>query len=378
MALGLYWDEVPRMFGNPEQTLVFDRGYLTQLIKQNNGKYPCFITHNSFRVSKFGFPSEIHLSKIFLDMDSERKPENSLLDARRLCRFANELKHPIAFAYSAGKGFHSYPLFEPEYYNVGSSLKDAIRAVQLFFIGLGQEDKDNQEYEMKLRTADPKILGDERRLCRVWMTKYVSGRKKENGEFKKLPNYCCPLTSDMILNWSMKQIREYSLNPGKVKYDWSEFKPITLREFIKKYNIKKPSSYILKPESGNDGKITEFKGVAGDFILRLFPDRPCIAEAICQENPSHEARFAAVTYLRERLEMSQEQIFNLFQSRNWIDSEHTGVCRYQIDQIYRRGYKLMNCPKLRMKGLCIGFDKCEDIKSKMIPGYIKSNVTEWK
>jgi len=383
MALGLYWDEVPRCFGNPEQTMIYDKKVLNHLVNKNNGIRPCFITHNSFRLSDFGFPSEVKVSKIFAgDLDNERKPENALLDCRKLCRFGIEMNIPLSFSFSAGKGFHCYCLVEPKYYEVGFNLKQAIRAVQLFFRGLGEEDESNQEYKNSLRTHDPKILGDERRLCRVWMSKYVSGQKKKKlGDFLRLPYKCCPLTNDMVLNWSFKKIQEYSLDPDHIKFDWSDFKSLNLAEFIKKFNIRKPTSYMGKPYSASDGSIVEYKGVADDFILRLFPDRPCIAEGICSENPDHLIRFAATSYLKNKLNMNEKQIFNLFWSRNWIDRDNIDKCKYQIHQIFManggRGYRTPNCEWLRMNNFCIGFDKCEEIRSDLIPDYKKFNIEEW-
>ena len=376
MTLGFYWDEVPRAFGNPEQTMVFDKKYLAKLIRDNDGVRPCFISHNSFKLSVYGFPSEVRVSKIFSDLDSERKPENAHLDARRLCRFARELNLPMAFAYSAGKGFHPYLLLEPQNYPVNQKLKDAIRAVQLFLRGLGYEDSDNQEYKMNLRTYDPRILGDERRLCRVWMSKYVSGKKK-HGEYLKLDTHCCPLTEDMLLNWNIGKIKEYSKNPEPVKFDFKGKVTLTLKEFIKKFEIKKPTSYLLKPETAVDGRIVEFKGIADDYLLNLFPDRPCIAEAICQENPPHEARFSAVTYMVNRLEMNREQIFQLFKSRNWVDNDNIDRCKYQIKQICEKKYYVPSCEKLRMNNLCLGTEKCQEIRSKIQANIKNYNPEEW-
>lgn len=357
--------------------MVFDTDYLHQLIKQYNGKLPCFITHNSFRLNEFGFPKDIKVSKIFIDLDNKAKPENALLDARKVARFAIEQNHPVAFAFSAGKGFHIYPLMEPEYYQVGAGLKEAIRAAQMYFVGLGQWNTKYEEYTPALRTYDDKVIGDERRLCRVWMTKYVSGHQV-NGEYLKLPYHCCPLTSEMILNMTFEEIQEYAKAPQPVNFDWAGYEPLTLRQFIKKFDIKKPASYHNKPEGGQDGAIAAFTGAADEFVMSLFPDRPCIAEGICQENPVHEARFAACAYLRHRLGMSKAQIYSLFASRRWLDIKQGGKTKYQINQIFRIGYNTPTCNWLRQYNLCLGIEKCEELKSKLMPDYKKYDSEEWE
>lgn len=376
MSLGFYWDEVPRCFGNPEQVMVFDKDYLHYLIKQNNGIRPCFITHNSFKLSKFGFPEEIKVSKIFAgDLDNKSKPENALLDARKMCRFAIDKNLPVAFSFSAGKGYHAYLLVEPEHYKINPNLKDAIRAVQCYMRGLGDWDSKNQEYINKLRTHDQRIIGDERRLCRVWMTKYVSG-KKFKGEFIKNSNYCCPLTNEMILNCSHDEIVEYSKHPKQIKYDWSGYECLTLKDIISKYDIKKPISYMNKPENSNDGRILEFTGAADEFIMNLFPNFPCIAEAICKENPPHESRFASVCYLHMTLKWSETEILNLFRSRKWIDFKDSST-KYYIHHAITKNYNSPSCEWLRKNGMCLGISKCDDLKHKINPNYKKYNKEEW-
>jgi len=354
--LGLYWSETPRCFGNPLQIMVYDKRYLNKLIAKNDGQAPCFISHNSFpELTQFEYPKTVRVSKIFKDFDHKSKPENAQLDARNLLRFCEEINHPIAVSFSANKGFHGFPLFKPENYPVNSKLKEMLRAVQLFFRGLGEEDPKNQEYKCKLRTDDIQVMGDERRLCRVWGTQYV------NDKGLTLDTHCCSLEPDMVLDWDINKIKEYSLNPEPIKFDWKGKNCLTLKEFIKKYKIKR-TDYINKPEGGEDGTIAEYKGVAEEFIQRLFIKFPCLAEGISQESPKHPARFGAVAWLKH-IGMKQDEVISLFRSRNWIDS--SGMTVYQVKHIFSRDYPYPGCRWLRMKGVCIGREKCNEIKKRL-------------
>ena len=57
--------------------------------------------------------------------------------------------------------------------------------------------------------------------------------------------------------------------------------------------------------------------------------------------------------------MSPEQVFDLFQSRNWVDKHNTSTCEYQIKHIYKKGYKRPKnrtklCEWLRKNNICVG------------------------
>jgi len=352
------WGDTPRAFGNPGQFLVYDIDYLRQLIDENNGNCPIYISHNSFpKIDRFGSPETVMVSKVLKDLDNEKKPENALLDLRLLVRFAQKHNIPHCGSFSGSKGFHFFHLLEPEEYPADRNLEEAVRAVQLWWRGLGKWD--GKKYDNLLRTDDDQVVGDWRRLIRVWGSKYSKYNPKTRTSTPK-DTHCIPLTDDMILNMSMPDIIEFSKTPTPVQLDYSG-DAYTLQEFIKAFDIKKPEYDTPMYNIGN-GKIVDFTDREDKIMRKMFPD-DCLYNQIMSDNPTHMGRFALVVYCKETLAMSEGQVFNLFQSRKWVDNHNKNVCEYQINQIYRKNYgrpknRLKFCMWMRRRSLCVG-NKCD-------------------
>jgi hypothetical protein len=361
MTIGLYWNEVPRAFGNPLQEMVYDSAFLKFMIDDNNGKNPVYISHNSFpQVDRFGSPITVRVSKIFKDLDNEKKPENSLLDARLLARKAIDEDIPFAVAFSGSKGFHFYHLLSPEEYPANSDLENAIRAVQLWWRGLGEWDDKKRVYKKHIRNDDERVIGDWRRLCKVWGSQYAKYDQNARKVIMK-KTHCIPLTHEMLFDWTFPEIVNFSKNyTKKYKIDFVGTKEQTLKEFMDEYDIKHPKYDIANVKYST--KTIDFTNIHNEAMKKMFVD-PCLYNQMLSDNPTHNARFAIVVYLKDVLKMSQGQVFDLFQSRNWVDKHNTDVCNYQINQIFGRDYHRPKrrekiCEWLSRKGLCIG-DSCE-------------------
>lgn len=357
------WGAMPRAFGNPGQFMVYDKDYLQQLINEHNGTSPIYISHNSFpKIDRFGTPETVLVSKVLKDLDNETKPENALLDLRTLVRFARRENIPHCGAFSGSKGFHFYHLLEPEEYDANRDLEEAIRAVQLWWRGVGKWD--GERYEKILRNDDEAVIGDWRRLIRVWGSQYAKFDPKTRTSTPK-ETHCIPLSDEMILKWTMPEIIEFSKNPKKVDLDYSGDE-YTLKEFIKKFDVKRPKHDTPNYNIEYEGKIVDFTDKHDMLMRKLFKD-DCLYNQIMTDNPTHIARFAIAVYCKEALRMGKQQIFNLFQSRRWIDGHNTDVCRYQINQIFKKGYtrphkRLKFCMWMRRKNLCVG-DRCKHFKN---------------
>jgi len=345
-----FWNETPRAVGSPFQKIVWSKDELDKFINDSNGQTICFTSHNSYpKVERaFGTPLTTNVSKIFIDLDDEKKPENALLDCRYLVKWAQKEGLPFASAFSGGKGFHFYILLEPQIYNINTGLGEYFRNIQQWVTT-----------KLKLRTADKRIFGDSKRLCRMWYTQYAKTEKKTRkiimGDTK-----CVPLTPGQILHWSINDIIEYSIEPEKIQEEfqpaYSEKTELKLHEFAKTFDIKietvSQRQYVREEEQ------SKYVKPSNDYIKNLFP-RKCMHNELLKDNPNHDARFAAVVHLKS-LGFTPGKIYKLFLSLNWIDIGNTETMRYQVNHIYNRvpEYKLPTCYWIKKKGFCVG-KECE-------------------
>ena len=332
--------------------MIYGRKLLIQLIKENNGTLPVFVSHNRFpEVDRYDNPIAVEMSRIFKDLDNERKPENALLDLRKLARFAEELDIPYEASYSGSKGFHFFHMLKPWTYKVSPKLESAIRSVQLWWCALGEYE--DGAYVKKLRCDDEHIYGDWRRLVRMPGSVYAKWIP-EKEEAKLNGRHCISMTREMIFDWNMDEIIERSKNPYFLKP--KKYESLTLKQFIKEYDIKE-SLYLAKSTGTNLTFAEKSKGY--DKVLqKQFPE-PCLYNALISDNPPHIARFAITVYCKDVLKFTEDQVFELMQSRRWADNHNKKTCREQINHIYRRDYRRAKeqkkrCQWFKDNGMCVG------------------------
>lgn len=347
------WLTTPRSFGNPKQTMTYHETYLIQLIKENNGTNPVFVSHNRFpEVDRFDNPISVEISRIFKDLDNERKPENALLDLRLLVRHAEENNIPYEASYSGSKGFHFFHITKPTTHKISPTLESAIRSVQLWWCALGEYNDGS--YVTKLRCDDEHIYGDWRRLVRLPGSIYAKWIPEEQVA-KTNGRHCISMTREMIFDWNMDEIIEKSKMPFFIQP--KEYpNALTLKEFIKKFDVKE-SVYFAKNGGTNLTFAEKTKGY--DKVLqKQFPEA-CLYNALISDNPVHKARFAITVYCKDVLGFTEDQVFELMQSRKWVDNHNKKTCMDQINHIYRRNYhraKEQNkrCEWFKNNGMCIG------------------------
>ena len=342
----LFWREFPRAFGTPFQRMVFTDEQFSQYLKVFNGSDICFISHNSYPdLDHNNNPLTVNVSKVFIDIDCKEKPENALLDARNLTRWAIKNDLPFAVVFSGSKGFHFYLIVKPEKYKENASLSNALYAMQKYVCTQGNT-----------RHHDEKVWGNSKNLCRVWYTKYV-GQNKDGPIYKD--TFCCPLSPEMVLSMGITEIFEYAKNPKLIQFPESFGGTyLKLHELLKHFDIS-----VAKYASDNDrgyvqeDETKEYIKPDDKLVLELFP-RPCIHSQLVQDNPDHFVRFVATVRLKE-LGFDQYGIFDFFKSLNWIDSHNIGTMRYQIRQISNRNppYKHPSCGRIKRENLCVG-EKC--------------------
>jgi hypothetical protein len=337
--------EVPRTFGNPSQQLVKSERVLIKLIDANKGKAPCFISHNSFStliVNKNGFeePYQINVNKLFLDFDSDRKPENAQLDAIKVVEFCEKENIPVLSVFSGSKGFHCYIAFKPENYIFGQYLKDATKAIHIWLMKT-----------LGLRTIDLKCA-EPRRLCRVFYTPHVKLDKKTGAPIAN-GMYCCPLRPDWLKEWHMDEIMRYAVKPKRLQYQ-PRGDLLTLSEFIARFkiDIDEMLRTPLSEGSSTQNMIVDYIPCKDAYIKDLLP-LPCVhSQMMGNINPPHFARFAAAAWFAS-IGLSREWSLKFFQERNYVDHSDV-ICITQINNIYERGYKFPSCTKLFENNLCVG------------------------
>ena len=345
MAKMFNFFEVPRAFGNPMQTIVKTENELYTLIHSNRGSKPVFISHNAFpsmikNNKGVEEPNQINVTKIFLDFDSDRKPENAQLDAIKVMDFCERENIPFIVVFSGSKGFHIYIALKPTIYNYGDFLKNATKAVHIWL-----------KKELGLRTIDLKCA-EPRRLCRVFYTPHVKEDKKSR-EVIKNGMYCCPLFPEWVREWKIDAIMRYAVCPTKIDY-----KPkgncISLDEFLTKFDINVAD--MLKAEFNDEGSsqntIIAYTPVDNEYIEQILP-HPCVHSQIGNNpNPCHFARFAAAAWFAN-IGRDRAWVLNFFRDRNYVDHKDD-TCITQINNIYDHAYKFPSCGKLYENSLCVG------------------------
>jgi len=319
---------MPRYVGNPKQELVHSVRELLDFVHRNNGLNSCFTSVYALNPEL----THVLVDKIFLDLDNEKKPENAQFDAQSLSSYTFEqFEIPSYVNFSGSKGYHAYTPFGAEWYTIEEAAR-LIRAVQTEFVNAA-----------RLRTADPKIIGDSRRITRIPYTKHCSRLGIVSGR------YCCPLSHEMLYNWNHADIQQYSYAPQKVGWYYVEGLP-TIDQFIEMFDVPMKQELI----ETYAGKEVQYRNFDNRFVVELFPDM-CIHNDLLSRNPRTITRFYAVVYCKRVLGWSIGSIINFFSQLNMIDYDAYKTT-YHVDYIYRRkAYNnLPNCHSRRREGICVG------------------------
>jgi len=252
------------------------------------------------------------INKIFLDFDGAQ----SLKESQTVYQHLLSYNIPVIPVASGKKGIHLYILFKDR---EGRDNKEVLlkATYSILIKALGKETK----------SADPHVLGDIRRLCRVPNTL----RPPEN------MSYCTFLPPgkgflemrESDLWWYIKGVHSYhyDLPPPP------SFEELIIPEVEKiNFNYKIPERKA-KPVGGNE------------FLKRLI--RPCLYRHLTMPEPSHHVRVAATVDLLS-LDFTPEEIAEMYRKLNWVDWDEEETL-YQIRHCLH--LKPYSCSTLRRLGI---------------------------
>jgi hypothetical protein len=227
---------------------------------------------------------------------------------RRLVSRLSDYDLPYIPVFSGRKGFHVYIPVKPWRPPSTETAKAVLRDVQ-------------ESLASDIREADRHVFGDVRRKVRFPNTLNNS-------------NYATPLPPDFT-SWTLSQVIDWAKTPRSVEYD---VKPIDIETLTDVDLTHYTNHYSVQPAS------TYVAPISVQSVLRLL--RPCVAEALLRDRePSHMVRVDMVAELMW-LGFTEEQVVEFIKMLGWGDFDEK-VTRYQVHQIFSRGYRPLSCSRLR-------------------------------
>lgn len=254
------------------------------------------------------------IERVFFEFDNERDPGSAIKEALDFARKVKFFYHVEPLICLSGfKGAHVYFFFEKAV-EIGEHInfaKEVYREVQeVLMLGL------------QLKTVDPKVIGDIKRLSRLPYSIHEKSGK-----------LCQPI------NLEMK-----TLEPEEIDLDFFVENGLSL-------DLLEHSSKRLKERIEKLKKLSKKKKTVKAGAIR-----PCIQEALNKQlhgGAGHLMRLAiACEYLAAGFPV--EEIVALFQNQTDFNERKT---RYFIEHAQKSGYKPFKCEKIRELGYCLG-EKC--------------------
>jgi hypothetical protein len=326
---------LPRYVGNPSQYLVSTAAQFKAFVDFNDGRNPCYTSHNAW-------PSETvtDVRYVPFDFDSKEKPENALVDVLALRDWARNLGLTLVNVFTgSGHGWHSYLEFKPALEHANAGLREVYRALQMKAVR-----------EAKLRTADPAIIGDYRRILRLVGCQYVSSKTHERSGFRTVE-----VPPALLDTGGLDDIKDYA---RVVRPPVSVFPPVeTLAEAVVRLALEREAPSMDFEPSG--APTIAYRAVGGSAVAEMarnYLPRPCIHQGIMERNPSHPIRFDAVVELKEMgqdIATAREIIHAIALEAQWADFDPK-ITDGHIRQIYRQDYGPVSCSKIRSIGACVG------------------------
>jgi len=302
-----YWSS-PQRYG--QQYRVYNRNDVVKLLNTWNGVYNCGISVCTF---KGEIPFLLYLP---FDFDSDSL-EKSWEDAYNLYNWIVDEGWDITINYSGYRGFHCLISVVPDFYS-----RQQIKSAQEFYKNI-----------LNLKTCDPQIFGDIRRLIRIPGTAHVGKFKRVKGKgWVRMGEggYC-------------KTIKH---SPGEL---------LNLDDYWEdKY-----------PEYQMD---RETNGIS-------YHEYPCVVKAMNHREPGQLIRYSHTAYLLKR-GMTPEEILEDYELRHgdgrkyeWDDWNKDYTYRQIIHIADNPNYNPLKCSTLKAMGYCLG-SECpyfqDDFKVKSV------------
>jgi len=277
--------------------LVYSEEELNRYVEVSNGVRDTYVCL---------YDTKCIIDKIFLDIDSYFL-DKSFEAVKKIVKRLESMNIPYIPVFSGKKGFHIYiPTTDWVPPNIETA-KVVLRDVQESIAG-------------DVKEVDKHVFGDVKRKVRYPNTL--------NGN-----NYATPLPLDFT-SMSLSDIVDYAKTPHDITYD---VKPINLLKLTDvELNFREYEDVDV--QSKYDAPVSVLS------VLRLL--RPCVADVLLKDKePPHLLRVDLVAELRF-LGFTEEQVVNFIRLLGWQDFDEK-ITRYQVSQIFRRGYLPLTCRRLQ-------------------------------
>ena len=300
--------QFPRDVGNPNRSIVYDLEGLRNFLTYNEGQNDCYVSV---------YPTSGYIDKLFYDFDGYAR---ALEDAKAVYKYLVKNKHVVVPVASGKKGIHIYVLLTPKYYpNAKELLTSASYRILM--------DTFGKDYTKT--TADPHVIGDIRRITRIFNTR----RPPHNSSWcVVLPPEFVDATWNDILNWQ-RIPHEFNMvkAPNKTLND---FAPVNLSKIA-------PMIY-----SANHSIEATIPNNNSNFLEGVI--RPCLYKGIRIPNPQHHIRVAATIDLLRN--WSPKQVADMYSQLHWVDWDYNTT----IQQIHScMGLKQCSCTRIKSYGSCL-------------------------
>lgn len=328
----------PRMIGNPMQIVVGNFDEMWNKYTRWNGKSAVFNSHNGFRDIRImtgkQMPQEIWYTSVHFDFDNPKKIENAHLDCINLSRFLDEENIPRVSVFTGGKGFQVFLLTKPHLYKY-SMFKEKGRkfsnqdAIKKMTKGI----QTHLKIRLGLRNVDSQCVGTPKKQSRALYSWHRFTRSDD-----KTNCVAIPLTDEMLYEWNVEEIKEYSHNPEFIIPEVKGERYMTLTEIFEYFgvNLKEQGKNVefadCRPLSANvtDDSVKLFLDVVSE-------DKPCIVSEMMSNNPMHKMRVAFGTFAK-KIGISRQRFKKIYEiigySIPYVDIHNSDIREYEIDWIY--------------------------------------------
>lgn len=321
---------LPRTFGFPSQIPLRSVSQLETLIKENEGKFPLYISVNSHD-SKW-----VNLGQIYFDLDGhgEYTIDDALKDQRKLAEYFDSQKVDFLMDFT-GRGFRLLLKVKPQIMEI----KEAKEIMK----GYTKHIKES----LNIKTLDLKVA-EPMRIMRVPLTTYVYQDKER--KYIKTKRHVLPIDMDMLFNSDTQELLHYSevlkFKVMDLKYRRIDISEISEYRERVNYETRKYDECMeidfLKISDYEFLKIMEeiFRNIS-NVGTDLGPDNDLI-QRLLTKHPQHTDRFIACVKLKESVlrpdYRSAISFFDRLSSLAKWDNRNLDVQAKQIMSIYRGNY----------------------------------------